>query len=170
MNCFLVSKGVRLGYRCWLVVGSLVVGWICGRYLVGTPTFIRGPSMSPTLANEQCVRVCALFRWQRIDRGDIVTFRDPDSIAVKRVIGIPGDTLRLWMGYVYLNGVLLEESYVPTNVLTASANAGAVLSAGPYEYVVMGDNRWKSQDSRAYGPIPRGRIRGRVTASTGSLH
>ncbi len=94
MNCFRVSEGGRLGYRCWLVAGALVARWICGRHLIGTPTFIRGPSMSPTLASEQCVRVRALFRWKRIDRGDIVTFRDPDSIAVKRVIGVPGGVRR----------------------------------------------------------------------------
>lgn len=118
--------------------------------------------MSPTLVSEQCVRVRALFRWQRIDRGDIVTLRDPTSVAIKRVISIPGDTLQLWMGYVYLNGIRLEESYVPTDVLTAAAGAGAVLVAGLGEYIVTGDNRWESQDSRDYGPIRRRCIRGRV--------
>jgi signal peptidase I len=147
------------------VASALIAGWFCGRHLIGAPTIIRGPSMSPTLVSEQCVRVRALFRWQRIDRGDIVTLRDPTSVAIKRVIGIPGDTLRLWMGYVYLNGIRLEESYVPTDVLTAAASAGAVLAAGPDEYIVMGDNRWESQDSPDYGPIRRSCIRGRVRNS-----
>ena len=119
--------------------------------------------MAPTLASEQCVRVRALFRWQRIERGDIVTLRDPNSVAVKRVIGVPGDTVRLWMGYVYLNGALLEESYLPTNVLTAAASAGPVLAAGADEHIVMGDNRWESEDSRDYGPIRRSCLCGRVS-------
>jgi hypothetical protein len=42
--------------------------------------------------------VRALSPWQRIDRGDIITLRDPNSVAVKRVIGVPGDTVQLWMG------------------------------------------------------------------------
>ena len=152
------------------VAGALVAGWLCGGHLIGTPTFIRGPSMSPTLESEQCVRVRALFHWQPIERGDIVTLKDPKSVAIKRVIGIPGDTVRLWMGYVYLNGAVLEESYLPTNVLTTAASAGAVLAAGPDEYIVMGDNRWESQDSRDYGPIQRSCICGRVAASIGWFH
>ena len=126
--------------------------------------------MSPTLESEQCVRVRALSPWQRIDRGDVITLRDPNSVAVKRVIGVPGDTVRLWMGYVYLNGALLDESYVPTNVLTAAASAGAVLAAGPNEYIVMGGNRWESEDSRDYGAIRRSRICGRATSSTSRFH
>ena len=119
--------------------------------------------MSPTLKSEDYVRVRTLLPWQRIDRGDIVTLKDPSSVAVKRVIGVPGDTIRLWMGYVYLNGACLEESYVPTNVLTAAASVGPVLAAGPDEYIVMGDNRWESEDSREYGPIRRCGILGRIT-------
>lgn len=73
------------------------------------------------LESEQCVRVRALSPWQRIDRGDIITLRDPNS-------------------------------------------------AGPDEYIVMGDNRWESEDSRDYGPIRRSCICGRVTSSTSRFH
>jgi signal peptidase I len=83
--------------------------------------------MSPSLESDQCVRVRALFLWKRIERGDIVTLRDPTSVAIKRVIGISGDTLRLWMGYVYLNGALLDDSYVPTNVLTAVGGRNSIV-------------------------------------------
>jgi hypothetical protein len=69
-----------------------------------------------------------------------------------------------------MNSAFLEEAYQPTNVLTPAASAGALLAAGPDEYIVMGDNRRESEDSRAYGPIRRSRICGRVTSSTSRFH
>ena len=78
------------------------------------------------------------------------------------MIGLPGDRIELRMGYVYLDGKQLEEAYIPTNILTASGSAGGVLTAGQAQYIVMGDNRGESRESREYGPVQRGCICGRV--------
>ena len=163
MNLATTSRdGWRRTCRGVALAGALIVGWSCGRHLIGTPTLVLGPSMSPTLADRQWVRIRALYRWQRIERGDLVTLQDHNSRVVKRVIGLPGDRIELRMGYVYLDGKQLQEAYIPTNILTAAGSAGGVLTPGQAQCIVMGDNRWESRDSRDYGPVQRGYICGRV--------
>lgn len=155
--------------RCFasglLVAVSLVFGWAIGKYVVGTPVVICGNSMEPALGDGHCFWAHNLFPWQRIKRGDIVVFRDGSGDSVKRVVGLPGDTIRMHLGFVFLNGVQMDESYVLMEMPTPAASAGEVLRAGADEYIVMGDNRTESFDSRDYGPIERSRIHGRLTTS-----
>lgn len=107
-------------------------------------------------------------------RGDIVIFREyPDSpcrstalpaLLVKRVIGLPGDTVRLENGQVYVNGAQLEQDFltVAGGTLGSANMAEVVVPEG--QYFVLGDNRTHSCDSRIYGPIPFMRITGRASA------
>lgn len=145
-----------------LVFASLAVGWLLGRHAIGTPTIICGDSMQPALHDGQWFLRQELFSWQAIHRGDIVTFHDEGGDSVKRVIGLPGDTIQMRLGFVSVNGVRIEESYLPATMFTPASTAGQVLTAREDEYVVLGDNRIASFDSRDYGPIKRSRINGRI--------
>ena len=97
--------------------------------------------------------------------GQVVVFfktpaRDGDAL-IKRVIGLPGDTVELRDGAVVINGAQISEPYV-TGAQTSCGNYCQPVALGPDEYFLMGDNRVNSLDSRSFGPIPAGQIVGRV--------
>ncbi len=86
--------------------------------------------------------------------------RDGDAL-IKRAIGLPGDTIELRDGGVWLNGVLLDEPYV-SGAQTFCGNYCQPFTLGPDQYFLMGDNRVNSLDSRSFGPIPASQLIGRV--------
>ena len=100
-----------------------------------------------------------------LQHGQVVVFfktpsRSEDAL-IKRVIGLPGDTVELRNGTVLINGVLLDEPYV-NGAQTFCGNYCEPFTLGPDEYFLMGDNRANSLDSRSFGPIPAGQLVGRV--------
>ncbi len=100
-----------------------------------------------------------LFRGPK--RGDIVVFRfprDPDRDFIKRIIGVPGDTVEVVDGTVFVNGVVLDESY--TNAEARSDFDKQVVPTG--NYFVLGDNRGNSSDSRSWGFVPEANIIGQA--------
>lgn len=112
-----------------------------------------------------------------IERGDIVVFKypeDPERDFIKRVIGLPGETLEVREKRVYINGRLLDEPYVfylePPGQLSAHHETTAVdlreqygpITVPPDSYFVMGDNRDNSQDSRYWGMLPRTYVKGKA--------
>jgi signal peptidase I len=123
-------------------------------------------SMLPTLhPGDRLVVVKAAYWFSDPARGDVVIISadwQPEVGAlVKRVIGLPGDTIEIKNGAVYINGSLLTEPYY--NGTTTASPGGydhVVLQQG--QYFVMGDNRPGSEDSRVLGPVPRQDIIGRV--------
>lgn len=128
---------------------------------------IQGDSMWPTLETGQFVLVERVsYRFSEPRRGDIVVFeypRAPQEDFVKRIIGLPGETLEIQNGSVYINGNLLAEPYVRGQQTLAYRPIKVTL--GPDEYFVMGDNRAASSDSRTWGPLPRRNIIGRAWLS-----
>ncbi|MBC7259028.1 MAG: signal peptidase I [Chloroflexi bacterium] len=125
---------------------------------------ILGASMLPTLETGQFVLVERVSYWfSEPRRGDVVIFeypRAPQEDFIKRIIGLPGETVEIESGSVYINGNLLVEPYLagqPTLTYRPIR-----LTLGPDEYFVMGDNRAASSDSRAWGPLPRHNIIGRA--------
>ena len=126
---------------------------------------VEGDSMMPALARRQHVLVGPLgFSSNRVRRGDIVVLRHPVSakrVYIKRVIGLPDEEIRLEGGLVYVNGALLEEAYLDGQTLHGKEH-DREWWIGAEEYFVMGDNRSDSQDSRAFGPVNRQGIFGRV--------
>lgn len=125
---------------------------------------VDGPSMQPTLHSGERLLIDKLtYRFREPTHGDIVVFRypaDPSTYFIKRVIGVPGDHIRISGGQVYVNGVLLNEDYVLSP--TYSRYIDEVVPPG--HYFVLGDNRGNSQDSRSplVGHIPRSSIVGRA--------
>lgn len=127
---------------------------------VGQLLEVTGDSMIPTLYDkEQVIAEKLSIRFSPIERGDIVIFKHPEQnnrLLIKRVIGLPFDNLKILNGHVYINGKMLDEPYLGKNTLTypnKSISAGVEITVPEYSYILMGDNREKSSDSRSFGPI-----------------
>jgi signal peptidase I len=128
------------------------------------PVRVEGGSMEPGLEDQEHICINKLvYRWENIGRSDIVVFRyprDPRKSFIKRVIGLPGDRIRISYGHVYLNGKLIEEPYVPGDFLDTGSFPDTVVPADTY--FVLGDHRTMSNDSREFGPVPRDNIYGKA--------
>ena len=128
------------------------------------PVKVEGGSMEPGLEDQERIFINKLvYRFESIERGDIVVFRYPRDTRksfIKRVIGLPGDRIRILSGRVYVNGVPLPEPYVPEDYQDARSYAETVVPANAY--FVLGDHRNSSNDSREFGPIMRGYIYGKA--------
>jgi signal peptidase I len=100
-----------------------------------------------------------------LKRGHVVVFYDTAAKEgpplIKRLIGLPGQTVEIREGGVFINGTLIDEPYLPNTPTTCSTYCGP-LTLGTGEYFFMGDNRPGSRDSRSFGPIPDSQIIGRV--------
>jgi len=131
---------------------------------VGRAFTVDGPSMLPTLQGGERLLVDKLtYRFRPPQRGEIIVFRypaEPSHYFIKRVIGLPGDTVEIRGGTVYVNGIALVEEYVRDRTL---GNYGTYV-VPPDHYFVLGDNRNNSQDSRSpsVGYVPRSYIVGRA--------
>jgi signal peptidase I len=98
-------------------------------------------------------------------RGDVVLIDDGKSeYALKRVVGLPGETIQLWRGYVFVNHKMLLEPYLPKHTYTFpdERTETSRFELGHGQYFVLGDNRECSVDSRLYGPLRRDQIKSRV--------
>ncbi|MBQ4564583.1 MAG: signal peptidase I [Lachnospiraceae bacterium] len=128
------------------VVAYLLLNFIAQR------TLVDGSSMSPTLHNKDSVIVDKLsYRFSDPERFDIVVFRylpKDDTYYIKRIIGLPGETVQIIDGYVYINGELLESDIYGSAVMNSAGRASEPITLGEYEYFVLGDNRNGSSDSR----------------------
>lgn len=110
----------------------------------------------------------AILPVRDVERGDVIVFKypeDPDVDFIKRVIGLPGETVEMRQGTVYINGTALDEPYVLTKHKDYSPfpTPGGVRVTVPENcYFVMGDHRNNSRDSRVWGCVPKDLIRGRA--------
>lgn len=130
------------------------------------PVKVEGTSMMPSLFDQERLFINQFtykFGIGDIQRGDTVVFwfpKDPTKSYIKRVIGVPGDTVQLSDGVVYVNGKRLNESYVPAEY--RDFDSRPLVRIGPDEYFVMGDHRISSNDSRNWGLVPRSYIYGKA--------
>jgi signal peptidase I len=133
---------------------------------------IDGTSMEPNVHNGEYVIVNKTAYWfgHNPQRGDVVVFQAPDqpqNDRVKRVIGLPGETVEVRSdGTVYVNGQQLEEPYLPSH----HSGTSGTWTVPEDEYFVMGDNRSVSYDSREGGPVPRSNIIGKAWLIIWPLH
>jgi signal peptidase I len=129
------------------------------------PVRVEGTSMMPGLQDQERLFINKFqYHFEPIHRDDVVVFHfplDPAKSYIKRVIAIPGDTLRIDGGQVYVNGRAVNEPYVPMRFRDERSYPETVLSHN--EYFVMGDHRLISSDSRDFGPVNRGLIYGKAT-------
>jgi signal peptidase I len=122
---------------------------------------VDGASMEPTLVSGEYVIVSKLsYRFGTPQRGDIIVFhfpRDPKEEYIKRVIGLPGDEVQVRHGSVYVNGQLLDETY-----LTVSTNYNGTWNVPDNQLFVLGDNRNNSSDSHDWGTVPMDYVVGKA--------
>jgi len=115
---------------------------------------VEGSSMEPSVHPNQYVLVDKItYRLSAPQRGDVVVFNYPlatDRDFIKRIIGLPGETVAVSNGEVTVNGQPLTEPYI-----AAPPVSGGTWHLGPNQYFVMGDNRNNSSDSRSWGPLER---------------
>ncbi|MFN2217502.1 MAG: signal peptidase I [Anaerolineae bacterium] len=133
---------------------------------VGQATRVEGQSMEPNLHSEQRLVVEKLsYRFHGPQRFDIVVVKMPDQgeeLLIKRVIGLPGETVEIRDGQVYVDGILLEEPFIDTST---HPGRDSKITVPPLHVYVMGDNRDRSNDSRSFGPVPIDNVIGRAWLS-----
>lgn len=147
-----------------LAVGIFLIVYL----LILRPHKIKGQSMDPNFPDaEYLLTEKVTYYFNEPKRGDVIVFKPPisEDEFIKRIIGLPGETVSVRGGKVYINGELLKEDYLDPAIYT---NAGSFLAEGEeYKvpdglYFVMGDNRPHSSDSRSWGPIDKKSMAGRA--------
>ncbi len=139
------------------------------RIFIAQPFIVRGASMDPTFQNGQYLIVDQLsYRFEAPKRGDVIIMRypkDPSVFFIKRIIGLPGETVEIQGKQVVIqqgvgkSPITLDESFIdPSRIRDEYAS----YTVGPDEYFVMGDNRKESSDSRSWGLLPRKDIMGKT--------
>ena len=149
-----------------IVVAALLAALLIKTFLLQA-FYIPSDSMNPTLVQRDRVLVNKLsYHFHDVHRGDVVVFTRPPGEndpkikdLIKRVIGLPGDTIEGRDGQILVDGRTLKESYVAKNSPMSDFPARKV---PPGHYFVMGDNRGNSKDSRVFGPIAKSLIVGRA--------
>jgi signal peptidase I len=133
---------------------------------VGQATRVEGQSMEPNLYSDQRLVVEKLsYRFHGPQRFDIVVLKMPsqgEELLIKRVVGLPGETVEIKNGHVYINGEPLEEPYIEE--MTQPGRHGKV-TVPPLHVFVLGDNRDRSNDSRSFGPVAIDNLVGRAWLS-----
>ena len=128
------------------------------------PVKVEGTSMAPLLSDQERIFINKfVYKFEPIERGDVVVFwypLDRSKSFIKRVVGLPGETVEIRNGRLYVDGRELREPYVPASYLDDSNYPPRKIL--PDQYFVMGDHRDSSNDSRMFGTVPREYIYGKA--------
>lgn len=142
------------------VIAAVLIVWF-----VVQPVKVQGTSMLPELKDGERIFVNKfIYNFGTIERGDIVVFwypKDPEKSFIKRVIGLPGDEIRIDGGHVYVNGRLYREPYLDPEH-TRMPMTPMTVRVEEHHYFVLGDNRDASNDSRTWGLVPEKYIYGKA--------
>ena len=171
MNAALVPQAHTVHFdrpqllRAWvrdLFISIVVSGFII--LFLYQPVKVEGTSMLPGLEDQERIFINKfVYKFEPIERGDVVVFRyprDPSKSYIKRVIGMPGDVIRIEHGRVYVNGIKLNEEYVPRDFLDGRTIGQVIVPER--SYYVLGDHRSMSNDSREFGPVGEEYIYGKA--------
>jgi signal peptidase I len=159
-----ISRATKQIWMALIIISlSTAVYYVVSRFVV-TGVIIQGTSMLPTMHDgDRYLLNRWTYRYQQPARGDMVVIKDPghSDFAVKRIVGLPLDSVQIKGGQVYLNGRQFSEPYLNKDTQTFTPDAKENwLIIGKERYFVLGDNRGVSEDSRYYGPIRRDQIIG----------
>lgn len=148
-------------------VAAIAIGavFLIRNFLV-QPFLVSGASMVPTFQNGDYLLIDELtYRLRDPKRGEVAVFRYPKDISttyfIKRVIGLPGEKIEIVDGKVVVintehpDGLVLNESYIPSTVQTQGNCGKSSFELGKGEYLVLGDNRLQSFDSRCWGSLEK---------------
>ena len=153
------------GWRSWSrdILVSVAISLFIILFLY-QPVRVEGTSMLPRLQDQDRLFINKFaYRFESIHRGDVVVFLYPGDHTksyIKRVIALPGDTVRIDHGDVYVNYRPIREPYVPNRFRDERSEPERIIPAG--DFWVMGDHRNISSDSRDFGPVPRALIYGKA--------
>jgi signal peptidase I len=153
------------GYWARDLILSVIIALVVILFLF-QPVKVEGTSMMPALQDQERVFINKFvyrFGISPVSRGDTVVFwypGDPSKSYIKRVIGLPGDTVELRQGDVVVNGKYIDEPYVEPEFRDRSSLPPLQVPEGTY--FVLGDHRNSSNDSRNWGPVPAAAIFGRA--------
>src|SRR5271168_873014 len=159
------SNSLRNEVRVWtrdlLIAIGLALVIIVFLY---QPVKVEGTSMAPLLSDQERIFINKfVYRFEPIERGDVVVFwypLDRSKSFIKRVVGLPGETIELRRGHLFIGDRELAESYVPASFFDGSSYGPLQIPANGY--FVMGDHRDSSNDSRMFGAVSREFIYGKA--------
>ncbi|HXH66957.1 MAG TPA: signal peptidase I [Candidatus Limnocylindrales bacterium] len=157
----LLRHEIRVWTRDLLIAIGLALVIIVFLY---QPVKVEGTSMAPLLSDQERIFINKfVYRFEDIHRGDVVVFwypLDRSKSFIKRVIGLPGETVDIRHGMLYVNSQLISEPYVPPQY--ADVTDFGPIKVPKDSYFVMGDHRISSNDSRVFGPVASQFIYGRA--------
>jgi signal peptidase I len=157
-------KNIR-GYL-FIIFAAIITGYAIETFVVQTVTVV-GPSMESTLSDGEIVLINKLqYKLGTVLRYDVVAYKSVDSddyYDIKRVYGLPGETVRITDGHIYINGEMLNDAPVTQYILSDGVAANEI-TLGSDEYFVLGDNVNNSEDSRFsnVGNVSASEIKGKV--------
>jgi signal peptidase I len=168
------SNGIKaVGAFVWDLLKILIIALVIivpFRMFVAEPFVVSGSSMLPNFHNGDYLIVDRLtYHFSEPQRGDVIVLKYPKDTSqffIKRIIGLPGETVELKQGHVTIvnkehpEGFTLNEPYLPSQ--TETLGSVSPITLGSEEYYVFGDNRTASSDSRVWGVLPYSDIVGRV--------
>jgi signal peptidase I len=162
----ILSKRQELKKHEWYdlletIVFAFILAFLIKTFILQI-SYIPTGSMIPTLNEKEAVLVIRIpYYFREPSRGEVIVFKYPQDLTkeyVKRLIGLPGDTIEIKNGVVYVNGKALDEPYVKNK---SSDNYGPI-KVPKDNYFVLGDNRPVSVDSRYWGFVPKKNLVGKA--------
>jgi len=148
-------------------VATIIILAIITRVFIVQPYIVEGLSMEQSFQNnDYLITEKISYELRAPKRGEVIIFHPPDNPSVnyiKRIVGLPGDTVEIKNGSVYINNSKLSEPYLKSNEETLSSQKNTYsMTLKDDEYFVFGDNRNHSRDSREIGAVPKSNIVSRV--------